>query len=375
MKPYCRPDIAAMAGYTPGEQPRDRRYIKLNTNENPYPPSPAVRDALSTFTPDDLRLYPDPLALELRRQAARTTNNKQLTEDWVIAGNGSDDLLTIAVRTFVGQEQALAYPDPTYSLYPVLAQLQGAQTRPIPLDQNFELPPNFTHYTTDARLLFIARPNAPTGNSFDMQRMQQVCNDFPGIVWIDEAYADFADNNCLELVDRHPNVVVSRTLSKSYSLAGLRLGLAYANPRLINEMMKVKDSYNVNMLTQKLALAALGDTDWMQRNSQRIRATREHIGKELRSLGFHVQPSQANFIFTQPPLPAVEYLRQLRQEGILVRHFPGERTGNYVRITIGTDDDMAQLLQVTARILQDSPKTKRETARCPAAALKTKPTT
>ena len=348
MTQYCRDTIAAMSGYVPGEQPRDRRYIKLNTNENPYPPSPRVAAALRAFSFDRLRLYPDPMADELRDLAAEQAG---LDRDWVLFGNGSDDLLTMAVRTFVDQGAALAYPDPTYSLYPVLAAIQGARTVTIPLDERFELPADAVEQAEDARLLFLARPNAPTGTAFPMVRMRAVCRDFSGVVWIDEAYADFASDTCLELVREFENVVVSRTFSKSFSLAGVRLGYAYGHPGLVSEMLKVKDSYNVNMLTQALGAAALRDRAAMEANAGRVRVTRDRVAEALRERGFEVLPSQANFLFAAPPVEASAYMNGLRENGILVRYFPGGRTGRYVRVTIGTDEDMDTFLEVTDRLV------------------------
>jgi len=346
-----RPNIARMRGYVPGEQPRDRRYIKLNTNENPYPPPPAVAEALSKFDPALLRLYPPPIADELRDTAAEVFGFPD--RRWILCGNGSDDLLTIAVRTFVDQNASLACPDPSYSLYPVLADIQGASVRRIALDDAFDLPDDAVDQAGDASLLFIARPNAPTGNAFPLDRMHALCRDFRGVVWIDEAYADFADDHCLDFPRQYPNVVVSRTLSKSYALAGIRLGLAFAQPDLIEQMLKVKDSYNVNTLTQVLAAAALREQSWLKTTVDRIRATCERVGGELRRLGFEVLPSQTNFLFVRPPIPAETYFRRLREEGVLVRWFSGPRTKDYVRITIGTDAEMDELLAATIRILED----------------------
>jgi histidinol-phosphate aminotransferase len=348
MKSLVREAVAAMHGYTPGEQPRDRNYIKLNTNENPYPPSPAVACALREMDTAALRLYPDPTALALRTEAAKQCG---LEPDWVLCGNGSDDLLTMSVRTFVDQGQAVAFPNPTYSLYPVLADIQGAAVRPIELTDTFDLPHDFSAQTADAALLFIARPNAPTGNCFSLARLHEICGQFKGAVWIDEAYVDFAEDHCLDFVRQYPNVIVSRTFSKSYSLAGVRLGLAFGQPPLIAEMQKVKDSYNVNAITQRLGLAALRDRGYMLANADRIRATRTMVAGELAKMGFQVLPSQANFLFVKPPVAAESFMRRLRENGILIRHFSGPRTQDFVRISIGTDEEMQHFLQATKSIL------------------------
>jgi histidinol-phosphate aminotransferase len=348
----ARATIARIEGYVPGEQPRDRTYVKLNTNENPYPPSPRVAAALRAFDPARLRLYSDPLSVDLRRTAAAPFG---LTPDWVIAGNGSDDLLTIAVRTFVDQGGRLAYPEPSYSLYPVLADLQGAERMPVPLDERFELPADAGRRAGNATLFILCRPNAPTGNAFALETVHRVCREFAGVVWIDEAYVDFAEDHCLDFVRQYPNVVVSRTVSKSYSLAGLRLGLAFAQPDLINEMMKVKDSYNVDLLTQVLGQAALADRDAMLANARRICATRDRLCSELRGLGFDLPPSQANFVLARPPVPAAGLFRALRQRGFLVRYFDLDRVRDYIRITVGTDSDMAAFVGTVAEILRHWP--------------------
>jgi len=340
-----------MNGYTPGEQPQDKTYIKLNTNENPYPPAPAIANHLTQFCAETLRLYPDPVANKLRTEAAKQIGKNK---DWILCGNGSDDLLTIALRTFVDEGGNIAFPVPTYSLYPVLAKIQGATFTEVNLTYDFQLPENFLEQVRGSALLFLARPNAPTGNTFPVNTIEHICAEFNGIVWIDEAYADFAADNCLPLVEKFPNVVVSRSFSKSYSLAGLRLGLAFAQPALIEQMLKVKDSYNIDTITQQLGLIALQNRDWMEHNRQRIIETREHIASEMTKRNCEVIPSESNFIFLKPPIPARKYFEQLRENGILVRYFPGELTGNYVRITIGHDQDMEKLLHITDEIFANN---------------------
>lgn len=343
-----RQNIARMVGYTPGEQPRDRAYVKLNTNENPYPPSPQVFRALREFDPARLRLYSEPLSLELREVAGEAFG---LNRDWVIAGNGSDDLLTIALRTFVDQNGNCAYTHPSYSLYPVLTDLQAARHVVVELDESFELPADAAEQATGASLFIVCRPNAPTGNAFPFETMHRVCQEFPGVVWIDEAYVDFATDHCVDFVKQYPNVVVSRTFSKSYSMAGVRLGIAYANPDLIAEMLKVKDSYNIDMLAQTVGVAALRDRAYMEANSQRIQATRERVVAQLTRLGFETLPSQTNFVLTRPPIDAERMFLALREHGFLVRYFSDERIRDRIRITIGTDEDMASFLQAVSEIV------------------------
>lgn len=344
----CRDTIARMAGYVPGEQPKDRTYIKLNTNENPYPPSPAVKQALKNFATNRLRLYPDPVALSFRQAAGEQFG---LPPEWIIAGNGSDDLLTIATRTFVDQGGALAHFDPSYSLYPVLAGLQGARAVAVPLTTTFDMPANAAKLAAGCSIFFVARPNAPTGFAYDLDKMKALCKAFKGIVWIDEAYTDFAGSTCVDLAQEFPNVVVSRTFSKSYSLAGLRLGYAVARPELIDEMMKAKDSYNVSTLTQVLGTVAVDDSTYMWKNVERIVATREKTTVALQRMNCDVLPSSANFLFLKPPKPAAGVFKALREKGILVRYFPGPRTGEFLRITIGTATEMAALVRAMKTIL------------------------
>ncbi len=351
MKNLVRPAISSIGGYIPGEQPRDQTLIKLNTNENPYPPAPAIGAALGAYAWQNLRLYSDPGALCVRQAASAEFG---LSPEQIICGNGSDDLLTIAVRTFVDQGQPLAYCQPSYSLYPVLADLQGATHLPVHLDEEFQVPEDASEQARGAKLLMLARPNAPTGTSTGRARMEQLCRSFPGVVWIDEAYADFADDNCLDFVSRFPNVVISRTFSKSYSLAGLRLGLAFASPELIAEMNKVKDSYNVDALTQCLGTVALQTSGYMRDNAARIRATRNHLATQLRQLGCEVLPSQANFLFLKPPRPAEQVFAELRQAGFLVRYFNLPRISEFLRITIGREEEMQAFTECLQKILSAS---------------------
>ena len=346
--PYSRKNIAAIAGYVPGEQPQGRTFIKLNTNENPYPPSPAVGKALREFNPDRLRLYSEPSAANVRKAAADVFG---YTPAHYLIGNGSDDLLTIALRTFVDQNGKAAFTNPSYSLYPVLADLQGSQKVPIELTESFDLPDNTCELINGATLFLVANPNAPTGNLLSKDKLREIAKNFKGVLWIDEAYTDFSGQTCLDLVAEYPNVVVSRTLSKSYSLAGLRLGIACANTDLIFEMNKVKDSYNVDMLAQSLAEAALRDQQSMKANAARIVATRERVAAELAAMNCDVLPSAANFIFVRPPMDAATLFKELRDEGFLVRYFNLPRINDRIRITIGTDADMDAFVAAVRGIL------------------------
>jgi histidinol-phosphate aminotransferase len=341
-KSYFRPEIDAMSGYTPGEQPKVMDLLKLNTNENPYPPCPAVLDGLKNADGERLRLYPDPTADKLRDAIAEVYSYKR---ENIIVSNGSDDMLTIAFRAFTDAERSVAFLDPTYSLYPVLADLQGCQYIKIPLKEDFSINNDLLEKAAPANLLIITRPNAPTGNNIAIDDMRKICSGFDGIVLIDEAYADFSDDNCIDFVREFPNVIVSRTISKSYSLAGLRLGFAIASPELIAGMMKVKDSYNVNMLTQYLGELAIRDQEYLNKTVAKIKASRTKLTSELKALGFEVVDSQSNFLFASPPNGDGEKLfKALRKQNIIVRYFPGESTGRYIRITIGTEEQLQRLV-------------------------------
>ena len=341
-KSYFRPEIDAMSGYTPGEQPKILDLLKLNTNENPYPPCPGVVNALKNIDAERLRLYPDPTADKLRDTIAGVYGYER---ENIIVSNGSDDMLTIAFRAFTDAQRKVAFLDPTYSLYPVLAGLQGCQYIEIPLKDDFSLKDDLLEKAAPANMLIITRPNAPTGNCIPIDKMRKICSVFDGVVLIDEAYADFSDDNCVDFVKEFNNVIVSRTVSKSYSLAGLRLGFAIASPEIISGMMKVKDSYNVNMLTQLLAEAAIQDQEYLSETVAKIKDSRRKLTAELKELGFDVIDSQSNFLFASPPDGDGEKLfKALREQNIIVRYFPGEKTGKYIRITIGTDQQLQRLV-------------------------------
>ncbi len=342
--PYAREAIQRIAGYTPGEQPQGKPLVKLNTNENPYPPSPKVGEALQGANLARLRLYSDPSARELRETAAELYG---VRPSQVLVGNGSDDLLTIMTRTFVGEGDLFAYATPSYSLYPVLADLQGARHLPVELDENFCLPANAAELAAGAKLFIFARPNAPTGTLTPLDGVIKLCESFQGVVWIDEAYVDFAGENCMSLVGCYPNVIVSRTFSKSYSLAGLRVGLAFGAEELIAEMNKVKDSYNVDMVAQILATAALKDSEYMRSNARKICASRDKLAAALADWGCNVLPSATNFLFAKPACVAARDLfGRLRERGFLVRYFDLPRVSEFLRITIGLPEDMERFLAV-----------------------------
>ncbi len=340
---YFRPEIAAMSGYVPGEQPKLDNLVKLNTNENPYPTSPRVAEVLRDFDWRRLRRYPDPLANDLRDRIAAHFAVKR---ENVIVGNGSDDLLTMLFRAFTSPELPLAMLDPSYSLYPELAAMQGARVIKLPLQgADFALPENLLELAAPANLLIITRPNAPTGTHFPLASVEKICRNFDGIVAIDEAYADFAPDNCVGLAATLPNVVVLRTFSKSYSLAGLRLGYAIADSGVISGLMKLKDSYNVDALAQAIGAAAFDDQENLRANCQAVISERERVREILLSRGFAVPGSGANFLFASPPDgDAKRRFESLRRQAVIVRYFPGEVTGKYLRITIGTPKENDRLL-------------------------------
>jgi histidinol-phosphate aminotransferase len=332
-----------MEGYVPGEQPQDRRYIKLNTNENPYPPSPHVLEAMRSAVGEDLRLYPDPTAKELRTKAAEIYG---VEPDQVLVGNGSDDLLSMLFRACVdaGAPADVAYPVPTYSLYDTLAQIQGSEPKTVPFGPDFALPAEAL-LAAGARLNLICNPNSPSGTLTATTTIADFARRAKGIVVVDEAYADFARESALSLLSSCPNVVVLRTFSKSFSLAGMRIGLAFGSREIIEQLNKVKDSYNLDRLSLVAARAALEDMAWMQANIAKVKATREVLLRELGEMGFRVPPSEANFVFAvHPKFRAADLYRALRERGILVRYFATPALRDGLRITVGTQDQNGALV-------------------------------
>lgn len=349
-KSYFRSVVDAMAGYAPGEQPKMLDLVKLNTNENPFPPSPAVLGTLESFDGTMLRRYPDPMADALCSAIAEVNN---VTRNMVVAGNGSDDILTMTFRAFTAPDKAVAVMEPTYSLYPVLAAMQEARVIKIALQENndFAMPEDVLKQAAAANILIITRPNAPTGNTFPKEDIRKIASEFDGIVFIDEAYADFADDNCMDLVHEFSNVIVSRTSSKSLSLAGLRFGYAVAHPTIIEGLNKLKDSYNMDMITQKLAEAAVRDQEYLAATVAKVKKLRADLAAALQKLNFKLIPSQANFIFAAPPdNDGAKAFKFLRDHAVIVRYFPGEVTGKYLRITVGTEAQNQRLIDVLSEL-------------------------
>jgi histidinol-phosphate aminotransferase len=332
-----------MAGYSPGEQPKaGARVIKLNTNENPFPPSPRVVDAIRRITPDALRRYPSPLADEFRAVAAREHG---VSPESILAGNGSDDILQIALRSFCGPGDVLVCPDPGYSLYPVLAELADVRLIPVPWEAGWRLPTEAL-LRERARAIFLANPNSPSGTSAAVADIEALARGTDALVLVDEAYADFADDNCLSLLGRRSNVLITRTFSKGYGLAGLRFGYAIGDPDVIAQMAKVKDSYNCDAIAIAAACAALEDAGYARATWQAIRAERERLSSELGRRRLGVIPSQANFLLvTTPDAAHAGWLyTALKQRGVLVRFFDKPALDNKLRISVGAPEENDALL-------------------------------
>jgi histidinol-phosphate aminotransferase len=371
MKQLIRPLVRELDAYVPGEQPKIPGLIKLNTNENPYPPSPRVLRAVKNAVDGRLRLYPNPTAQTLRAKLAKLHNCKL---ENIIVGNGSDELLALAVRGFVEpkpdsklkiQNSKLAkttvqYFTPSYSLYPVLADIHGAVKNAVPLNSDFSLPSvaelkRDKKWDFNAALTLVTTPNAPGGRGYKTSELEKLCRAQNGVVVMDEAYVNFANENALKLALKFQRVLVARTFSKAYSLCFQRVGYFVGHPGLIAALDKIRDSYNVNGLGQIAAVATLDDLKFYRANFKKIISTRGWLGGELTKLGFRVLPSQTNFILTQPPkFPAKDWLQKLRDRKILVRWFSAPEVKDYLRITIGTPAEAAALVAAARKILPAS---------------------
>ncbi|HTN74431.1 MAG TPA: histidinol-phosphate transaminase [Pirellulaceae bacterium] len=347
---FVRPEIAAMKGYVPGEQPQGGTFIKLNTNENPYPCSPAVGQAIHAALERGLSKYPDPQATSFRQAAAAVYG---VTPEMILCGNGSDDILTIVTRAFVGTGELLRLPYPSYILYKTLAQLQGALAEEIPFAADWSLTPAFAAATKNLKLVFLPNPNSPTGTLISREAILQLADSLPCPVLIDEAYGDFAQWNAIDLVRQNPKIMVSRTLSKSYALAGLRFGYIIAQPQIIRELEKVKDSYNCDALSIAGATAAISDQAWLKQNTAQVVATRERLTKSLRQLGFSALSSEANFVWCTHPAQAAQPLyTALKNERVLVRYMNYAGWSDGLRISVGTDEQIDVLLKLLAQLVK-----------------------
>lgn len=350
MKTFWSSRIRDMVPYTPGEQPKDRVFIKLNTNENPYPPSPRVLEAIRRTAGEELRLYPDPEASALRETLARYHG---VAPEQVFVGNGSDEVLAFCFQAFFGPEKPICFPDISYSFYPVYAALFDVPFREVPLREDFTLPVEDLLGGNGG--VILPNPNAPTGIALPLGEIERLAAGNPSaVVVIDEAYVDFGTDSALALLSRYPNLLVVRTMSKSRSLAGMRVGYALGSPDLIAALNCVKNSFNSYTL-DRLALAAarasVEDEAYFEEMRQKIMATRARTAEALEKLGFRVCPSQANFLFvSHPKRSGKELLDGLRARDILVRWWGRARIADYLRITIGTDREMDRLVEELAQL-------------------------
>lgn len=348
---YALPHIAELEAYTPGEQPGEMGWVKLNTNENPYPPSPKVLEAIREKLGTDgrgLRLYPDPLSRGLRREAAHYFG---LDASQVIAGNGADDILNLVVRAFVGKGHMAAMTFPSYSLYSVLVEIQGERIKEIPFARDMVLNPEMV-INSGASVFFLTSPNAPTGVGFARSELESVLQRYRGLLVLDETYAPFADEDAVGLLAQYSNLLITRSFSKAYSLAGLRIGLGLGHPEVIAVLDKVRESYNLDALAQVAGIAALQDKVYYEGTIARVKKTRDRSYDRLVSMGWFTYPSQTNFLFTEPrgrggsagPEVAASLYNYLKDSRILVRYFPRHAlTNSFLRISVGSEEEMDKL--------------------------------
>lgn len=348
MKEYWSNRIRNLIPYTPGEQPKERQFIKLNTNENPYPPSPRALEAVRQCVDGSLRLYPDPECSVLRTALAR---HYGLKESQVFVGNGSDEVLAFAFQAFFGVGDTIAFPDITYSFYPVYANMFGIHCKIVPLNDDFSIPVDAL--TGGHQGIVIANPNAPTGMELSRKELRRLLEGNRDVVVIvDEAYVDFGGESALPLLEEYPNLLVVQTMSKSRSLAGMRIGFAFGSENLIQAVNCVKNSinsYTLDRIAIAAGTAAVEDDAYFRECCGRVVKTRDRVAAGLRKLGFVVLPSKSNFLFaSHPQMSAQTLFVRLREEGILVRYFNQPRIDNFLRISIGTDQEMDRFLEVVA---------------------------
>ncbi|WP_234856427.1 histidinol-phosphate transaminase [Acinetobacter junii] len=351
---FWSPEVRELEPYVPGEQPKIQNLLKLNTNENPYPPSPKVLDAVQAVLAhqaDALRLYPDPDATALKQAIAKQQN---VDVSQVFVGNGSDEVLAHIFKAFFIQQEPILYPDITYSFYPVYSQFFGVQTKQIPLNEKFEI--DISDYEQENGGIIITNPNAPTSIALGLDKIEQVLKANPNrVIVIDEAYVDFGAESAVELVSRYENLVVCQTTSKSRSLAGLRVGFAIAQAHLIAALEAVKNSFNsypIDRFAIAAAVASFEDQDYFQEQCEKVIASREKLVANLTELGFNVLPSKANFIFATHSLhDAAQLAEKLREQGIIVRYFNKPRINQFLRITIGTDEQNQRLVDTLKMLI------------------------
>jgi len=362
---YFRENVEEAKGYEPGFQPpassieyrlsavasakaEASSIVKLNTNENPYPPSPQVTKVLAEISAERLRRYPDPLATDFRLAAGEIHG---LPPEYIMCCNGGDELLSMAFRAFCDESRPVAYPVPSYSLFPVLAKLQNCRAIEIPFDSEFNLPAKLAG--TNAALTIVCNPNAPTGTFVRVEELASLADEISGVLLVDEAYVDFAEANCMALVKNFDNVIILRSLSKGYSLAGLRFGYAIAQPDLIAGLMKVKDSYNVDAVAIAVATAAIKDQKYFKENIEKVRAERSRLTISLQKLGFDVPDSQSNFVLAKcKNCNAPEVYEKLVEQNIYIRYFAYPGLEDKLRITVGNPEQNDKLLAALQGILQ-----------------------
>lgn len=345
---FLKPALRAFEPYVPGEQPPDEDgWVKLNTNESPWPPSPRALEAVRGAAGDSLRLYPSPSAAPAREAVGRVLG---LRADMVCMVNGGDELIAMAIRAFAGAGEPVAWPWPTYPYYEPQVRMHEAVPRVHAMEPGWQIPASFI--ADDAPLKFLCNPNSPTGTWYGRERVQEVVARARGIVVVDEAYVDFAPENRQDLLESHENLVLLRTLSKSAALAGLRIGYALAQPATIEALNLVKDSYNLDRLAVAAAAAAIEDTDYRSALVRHVLDERAWLGGRLEQKGFSVEPSAANFLFVRPPVPAGDLHRRLRDRQVLVRYYDREPIDGFFRITIGTREQHEALLGALQEILR-----------------------
>jgi histidinol-phosphate aminotransferase len=347
---YFRDNIEKIKGYEPGFQPKSVDIIKLNTNENPYLPSPQAVEALGRINVEQLRRYPDPVGTTFREAAAEIHG---VSPENIMCCNGGDELLTIAFRAFCDENRPVAYPVPTYSLYPVLASLQNCKALEVPFDHEFNLPVELVK--TNAALTIVCNPNAPSGSFVSVGEMASLADELSGVLLIDEAYVDFADENCAGLVKDFDNVIILRSMSKGYGLAGLRFGYAIAPADLISGLMKVKDSYNVDAVAIAVATAAIKDQEYFRQTTGKVKKARDLLTEQLCALKFEVPRSYSNFVLAETKhCQAREIYDKLVQRNIYVRYFDLPGLENKLRITVGTEEQNDRVILALKEIIKKS---------------------
>ena len=343
MSQYWTDIVRDLDPYVPGEQPQDQQYIKLNTNESPYPPSPRVQKVLAEYDINNLRLYPDPESVQLREALAR---HHQLEVDQVFVGNGSDEVLAHCFQAFFKQSNPLLFPDISYSFYPVYCRLYAIEFARVALDANFQINP--ADYNQANGGIILPNPNAPTGIALPLSSIVELLNSTDSVVIVDEAYVDFGTDSAATLIDEYDNLLVTQTFSKSRSLAGIRLGYALGNTTLVEGLNRVKNSFNsypIDRLTSAVAIATINDQVYFEDCCKKVISSRDNLSKALLALGFKIYPSSSNFVFVEhPDRLASDLYQQLKERGILVRYFSSARIDNCLRITVGTEEECQQLI-------------------------------